>query len=668
MSICITTYKSVITFFILLPLFVSAQLTPKDAISQMKHGINLGNTLEPAYEGEWGNPTTQEYMFDMYKKEGFDFVRVPVRWDKHMSTASPFKIDPTWLNRVEQILDWGLSKGLYMVVNSHHDGWIKENYTNPVNQARFDSLWSQVATRFKNKSEKLIFEIANEPVSPMTKAQNDEMHQKAIKVIRKTNPTRLIIFQGIDWGGSDALINAAIPNDPYIIGSFHSYDPYLFGLEGQGTWGTASDISAMRAKFQKVKDWSDKNNIPVFLGEFGSLKSCDYNSRMKHYKTYMELSETFGFAPAAWDDGGNFRIMERSAKSWDMDVKDILTHSSLLSPRMPRLSIFQDTIVKLDWTNPATGYDSIYIERKTSVTATYQQIAVLKGNSITYNDIKLPQNKEYFYRVIAHYNSNSDLYSYPQKIFLPTYVPKPPVLRQLFTGQPIEIPGRLEAEGFDIGEDGMTYHDSDTKNVTGALRPDEPIDIYDLGSNKYYVIDNYPGEWLEYTVNVAQKGLYDISASIAAVIGGGTFSVKIGTTESEIINAPATSSWVNTKMANFSMNLEAGKQIMRLTFIEKPLFYIDFIDFKRVIPVGNQPILSENEISIVQIGHEIIISSDKDQPLETCTIYNILGSAIKPIKTSDTNIRISTQDFRSGIYVVQVISGGQKLSKKIIIQ
>ena len=660
--------KFLLALLLGIPVFVSAQINPKEAISQMTKGINLGNTLEPPYEGEWGNPTTQEYMFDMYKAEGFNFVRVPVRWDKHMSTTGPFKISEAWLNRVEQILDWGLSKGLYVVVNSHHDGWIKENYANPVNQARFDSLWSQVATRFKDKSEKLIFEIANEPVSPMTKAQNDEMHQKAIKVIRKTNPVRLIIFQGIDWGGSDGLINAAIPNDPYIIGSFHSYDPYLFGLEGQGTWGTASDINALRAKFQKVKDWSDKNNIPVFLGEFGSLKRCDYNSRMKHYKTYMELSETFGFAPAAWDDGGDFRIMNRSAKTWDNDIKDILAHSSLLSPKMPRLTLVQDTIVKLDWINPATDYDSIYIERKTSVTAAYTQIAALKGNEITYTDNKLPQNKEYFYRVVAHYNNDNDLYSYPQKIFLPTYVPKPPVFRQLFTGQPLAIPGLIEAENFDIGEEGMTYHDSDTKNVTGDLRPNEPVDIYDLGNGKYYVIDNNPGEWLEYSVDVAQKGLYDISASITAVAGGGTFSIKIGAAESEAIKAPATSSWVNTKMANFSMNLEAGKQIMRLTFIEKPLFYIDFIEFKRVIPVSNQPVLSENLITIVQNNQEIIIGSNKNQHLGTCKIYNILGSVVRTFKITGSNFRISTQNFQSGVYIVQVISGNQKTSRKIIIQ
>lgn len=655
-----------IAFLFLIPVLTTAQFSPKEAISKMKHGINLGNTLEPPFEGEWGNPPTQEYMFDMYKNEGFDFVRIPVRWDKHMSTASPFKIDQIWLNRVEQIIDWGLARDLFIVVNSHHDGWIKENYANPVNQARFDSLWSQVATRFKNKSEKLIFEIANEPVSPMTKAQNDEMHQKAIKVIRKTNPTRLIIFQGIDWGGSDGLINAAIPNDPNIIGSFHSYDPYLFGLEGKGTWGTAADITALRNKFQKVKDWSDKNNIPVFLGEFGSLKSCDYNSRMKHYKTYMELSETFGFAPAAWDDGGNFRIMERQAKSWDMDIKDILTHSSLLSPRMPKLSLFQDTIVKLDWTNPASDYDSIYIERKTAG-STYKRIAALKGDVITYSDNKLPQNKDYVFRVIAHYNNGTNLYSYPQKIFLPTYVPKPPVLRQLYIGKPIEIPGRVEAENFDIGEDGFTYHDSDSKNITGDLRPNEPIDIYNLGNNKYYVIDNYPGEWLEYSVNIEKKGTYDIEASIAAFTGGGTFKVKIGTVESDIIKAPTTVSWINAKTVSFQMNLEAGLQIMRLTFIEKPLFYIDFLDFKRVIPVGNLSLFAENNISIRQNKNELIIHSTTEKPVEACDIYDILGNQIKTIKNPDAFFTISTHNIRAGIYIIQISFGNQKISKKLII-
>ncbi|MDP3433217.1 MAG: cellulase family glycosylhydrolase [Bacteroidota bacterium] len=658
--------RFILAILIGIPVFVSAQISPKEAISQMTKGINLGNTLEPPYEGDWGNPTTQEYMFDMYKKEGFDCVRIPVRWDKHMATTSPYKINETWFNRVEQILDWGLARGLYIVVNSHHDDWIKNGYTSAINRARFDSLWSQVAVRFKGKSEKLIFEVLNEPHG-LTKAQNDDMHQRIISIIRKTNPTRLIIFQGHNWGGSDELLTAAIPNDPYLIGSFHSYDPYLFGLEGQGTWGTTSDINALKSKFQKVKDWSVKNDIPVFLGEFGSLRKCDFNSRMKHYKTYVEFSHSFGFASCAWDDGGDFRIMYRSAKTWDDDIKDILTHSSEQSPRLPRLSLVQDTIIKLDWYNHEIGYDSISIERRTS-TGTYLRIGTLNGQSISFTEHQLTRNREYIYRVIAWYNNGTSLYSYPQKILLPTYVPIPPPVRKSYTGQPLAIPGKIEAEHFDEGGEGFSYHDSDSKNTSGGLRPNEPIDIYDLGSGKYYVIDNAPGEWLEYTVNVAQKGSYDITATTAAFEGGGTFRLKIGSAESEIIKAPTTFSWVNTKTVNFSMNLEAGEQIMRLTFLDKPMFYIDFLEFKRIVPVGNSAELNDPGFGIFQNHEDLIISSHSSKQIEIINLYNILGTLVKTIESPGTSFRLSTLDLRDGVYVVQLISGKEKFSKKIVIQ
>jgi aryl-phospho-beta-D-glucosidase BglC (GH1 family) len=655
------TIKILITLFIIIPVIVSAQLSPKDAISQMRKGINMGNTLEGPYEGDWGN-TAQEYLFDMYKKEGFDCVRIPVRWDMHLGKTSPFKIDEFWLKRVEQIIDWGLARGLFIVVNSHHDSWIKDGFANPVNQARFDSLWSQVAVRFKNKSEKLIFEICNEPVN-ITQANTDEMHRQAINVIRKTNPTRLIIFQGTNWGGSDGLMNSAIPNDKYVIGSFHSYDPYPFGLNGTGTF-TPTDASALKAKFQAVKNWSDKNNIPVFLGEFGGTSKCDYNSRMKQYKTYAELSETYGFTPCAWDDGGEFQIIYRSAKTWFDDLKDILVHSSVLSPKISNLLIFQDTIPKLVWANMAADYDSIYIERRTLLT-TFKRIAALKGSSTTYNDNRLPANIEYYYRIVAHYSNNTVLYSYPQKILVSNYVAK---IRKLFTGQAINIPGKVEAENFDIGGEGLTYHDSDLKNITGAYRPNEAIDISDMGNGVYYVIDNYPGEWLEYTVNIAEKGLYNITASTAAFAGGGTFKIKIGTVESDIISAPTTYSWINTKTVNFSMNLDAGIQIMRITFIDKPLFYIDYLSFTRIFATQTAQNIENNDFKISQDKQELIFNLEMNQPFETLKIYNILGSVVKTIQNPKANFRIPTQDFHSGIYLVQVISGNQKFSKKIIIQ
>jgi hypothetical protein len=120
-------------------------------------------------------------------------------------------------------------------------------------------------------------------------------------------------------------------------------------------------------------------------------------------------------------------------------------------------------------------------------------------------------------------------------------------------------------------------------------------------------------------------------------------------------------------MASFQMNLEAGRQIMRLNFIEKPLFYIDFIDFKRVIPDGLLT-LSDNGFSVYQHDQELIFNLKSDHSGETLRIYNILGSVVKSMKTSDTDFRISTQGMHPGVYIVQLISENQKHSQKIVIQ
>ena len=321
-----------------------AQITPQEAAVAMQKGINLGNTLEPPNEGGWGNPPVQEYYFDLYKEAGFQCVRIPIRWDEHTQTSPPYHVDDAWMNRIEQVVDWGLSRGLFIVINAHHEEWIKANYDNAGYRARFDSIWSQIAVRFRDKSEKLLFEIINEPYG-LTKEQNDDLHQRELSIIRNTNPTRIVIFQGHNWGGSDELITAAIPDDNYVMGSFHSYDPYLFGLEGQGTWGTAGDYTVLRNKFIAVKNWSDAHNIPVFLGEFGSVKSCDYNSRMRHYRAYVEYSQIYGFVDCAWDDGGDFRIMERQSHNWN-EIKDILIHTNPQSPTGVDLKLYQDTSVE----------------------------------------------------------------------------------------------------------------------------------------------------------------------------------------------------------------------------------------------------------------------------------------------------------------------------------
>lgn len=661
--------KPLIGFFIFLYFSIYgqsaiSQITPHEAIGQMRKGINLGNTHEPPTEAGWNNPKAQEYYFDLYKEAGFNFVRIPVRWDGYTGTTHPYNVTEAWLKRIEEVLDWGLSRGLFIIVNSHHDEWIMKNYSSQVNRDRFDSIWSQIATRFKDKPDRLIFEIMNEPNGPITRAQNDEMHARVLSIIRKTNPTRLVVFQGNNWGGSNELLQAAIPDDNYVIGSFHSYDPYNFGLQGQGTWGTAADYNALRLKFMGVKEWSNKNNIPVLLGEFGALSSCEYNSRMKHYRAYVDFAREYGFAPAAWDDGGNFRIMNRNERNWN-ELKDILIYCTDKSPGNPNVRLFQDSIIRVSWNNRTPGADSIVVERRTTSSA-YRPVAKFYGDSTQFFDVKPFMNQYYHYRIISHFPDGEVAYSTPQRILFPTWV-KP--VRVPYLGYPMPIPGIIQAEDFDKGGQGFTFYDTGTSNIAGAYRPNEEVDIYDRNGTGFHIGNALPGEWYEYSVDVKTKGKYKVGFHLASLHGGGKFQVNIGEVVSDTLKAPRTNSWMTTQKVSTTMNLEAGEQIMRFSVIGDPLFNIDYYSFDLATSVnsGFEIIGNESFVYFDEKNKQINIVRTIDKP---CQINLIMlnGSVIRNIQTADKHTRISSSGLKPGMYIVQLVSDSMYSSTKVIVR
>ncbi len=643
--------------------FTTSQITPQEAVMQMQKGINMGNTLEPPLETGWNNPAAQEYYFDLYRDAGFDCVRIPVRWDQHTATQAPYLVHQSWMDRVEEVVDWGLTRDLFIIINAHHDDWIKQNYDDPEMRARFDSIWSQISVRFKDKSEKLIFEVLNEPYG-LTKSQNDEMHQRIISIIRKTNPTRLIIFQGNEWGGSEELIAAQIPDDDYVIGSFHSYDPYQFGLLGNGTWGMPVDYSTLEAKFIGVKNWSDANQVPVFLGEFGAVKSCDYNSRMKHYKAYVDFAQEYGFAYAVWDNGenGDLQVLYRAAKKWD-EVKDIVVHSTKNSPRNPTLSLLQDTIIHLNWSNVLTDNDSIYIQRRTT-SSDYYRIATLKGDTTSFQDVNPFPNKYYYYRVIAHYDTGYDVYSHPARIFMPIYVPK---VRIPYHSVAATIPGTVEAEDFDLGGEGLTYHDSDGLNLAGDYRPEEGVDIYDRNGDGYHIGNAMPGEWYEYSLNVTDSGEYLVDVYLAAIEGGGKFNIKIGEIETDTLYAAASYSWLETKSTHTKVDLKAGEQIMRFTVIDKPLFNFDKLTF-RLVTSGTGPSRSAGgSLTAYQNqNREIILYPNTGETIQGIKLYDLKGSVIYSAEGSLPTV--PAMDVPAGIYIVRAVCDDRVYATKILLK
>lgn len=388
-------------------------VSPKEILGKMMRGINLGNTLEPPDEGGWNNGPAQEYYFDDYKSAGFTCVRIPVKWGTHTLENSPFTIDPAWINRVEQVVNWGLKRGLYIILNGHHEDWLKQDYSE-VNKARYDSIWSQIAVRFKDHSNRLLFEMINEPFG-MTTAQINDLNFRVLSIIRKSNPTRIVIYSGKDYSGLDFMIEAAIPADNYIMAYFHSYDPWSFAGQGNGVWGSEADRNAIAAMFRKAGDWSDAHDIPVMISEFGAVKPCEYNSRMLHYYTYVTEAINSNIAFQAWDDGGDFGIYNRAQRTWP-ETKDILVYAHPEGPgNLQRILQADPPAVQLTWQNRTTGVDEIIIERKMGGTE-FSEIGRVAAGSTEYFDTDVVSEGIYYYRVIYQFTDQPARHSYPIKV------------------------------------------------------------------------------------------------------------------------------------------------------------------------------------------------------------------------------------------------------------
>jgi aryl-phospho-beta-D-glucosidase BglC (GH1 family) len=139
-------------------------ITGFEATNEIKTGWNLGNTFDALTETGWGNPQTTYTMIYAVKEAGFDSVRLPVTWDSHTGAAPEYKINEEWLTRVEEVVGYVLSAGMYCIINTHHESWIfpEESKEEQISK-RLIKVWEQLCERFSGYNEKLIFEAMNEP-------------------------------------------------------------------------------------------------------------------------------------------------------------------------------------------------------------------------------------------------------------------------------------------------------------------------------------------------------------------------------------------------------------------------------------------------------------------------------------------------------------------------
>jgi len=313
---------------------------PFELNKRLGRGVNLGNALDAPNEGEWGF-TLQEEYFDLIKQAGFDSVRLPVRWSGHALKEKPYTIDPNFFNRVDWAINCALSRNLPVILDLHH---YREMYDDPnSHKERYLALWKQIAPRYKDYPDILLFELFNEPDDALTPELWNEFMKEALAIVRQSNPHRTVVIGPGEDNTIPELKFLDIPKDDRsIIVTIHYYWPLEFTHQG-AAWVTKADSnewmgtkwSAAEAEKKAVVDnfniaaaWAKENNRPMNLGEFGAYEKADMESRARWTKFIADTAVERGMSFHYWQFDSDFAVYDTKNKSWIKPLFD-----ALLPPR-----------------------------------------------------------------------------------------------------------------------------------------------------------------------------------------------------------------------------------------------------------------------------------------------------------------------------------------------
>lgn len=321
--------------------------TAKELAKAMYPGWNLGNTMEAGdmannftnagglgAETAWQSTQTTKALIDFVKAQGFKSVRIPTSWVMgHITDAENMTIDPAWLARVKEIVDYCISDGLYVFINDHWDGgWIEVEGFSKTSSSyeaadetiiadkvnKLKKLWTNIATYFKDYNEYLMFAGLNEPFQEYSlfSTRHSELtpileryNQAFVDAVRATggnNAKRVLIVQGPSTNISSTVNYFNMPTDTEngkLMVEVHYYEPWDFcGSNATKDWNADASV---KTSFESLKTKFVDHNIPVVIGEYGANwqeNTESHNDAIRRYfKSVVENAGNCGIVPFAWD-------------------------------------------------------------------------------------------------------------------------------------------------------------------------------------------------------------------------------------------------------------------------------------------------------------------------------------------------------------------------------
>jgi len=268
----------------------------------------------------------QEKHFRLIHEVGFKHVRINLHPWRDGKIDAQNRLVPDWL----ETLDWAVQQArhnqLMVIVDLHEFQAMGRDAEG--NHARFLATWKQLAQRYQNLPNDVLFEVLNEPNGKLTPELWNQYLREALTVIRQSNHTRAVVVGPAHWNSVDYLDQLDLPGDDrHLIVTVHYYKPMAFTHQG-ASWtgqrdkvgvpwnGTVQDLAAMGRDFDKVQAWSQKQHRPVYLGEFGAFDKGDLDSRVRYTRAVARAAEKHGWSWGYWQFEGDFIVFDMKTQQW----------------------------------------------------------------------------------------------------------------------------------------------------------------------------------------------------------------------------------------------------------------------------------------------------------------------------------------------------------------
>jgi len=310
---------------------------PAAAADAFEQNQRLGRGVNViGYDPIWANRGRVRFQtehFRLIREAGFNHVRINLHPFRDARPTASHKLSDAWLTTLDWAVEQALAVKLRLVLDFHEYEVMSRD---PLGKKeRFLAMWAQIAERYHDRPDEVLFEILNEPHGQLTPDLWNQFLGDALGAIRRTNPSRTVVIGSAHYNAIDQLDHLKLPDeDRRIIVTIHYYRPMEFTHQGASwtaqknkvgiSWGTPAEQQAVVRDFDKAQAWSRKEHRPLYLGEFGAYDKAEMSARVRYTSFVAREAEKRGWSWAYWQFDSDFIVYDIPRKQWVQPIRNAL--------------------------------------------------------------------------------------------------------------------------------------------------------------------------------------------------------------------------------------------------------------------------------------------------------------------------------------------------------